>query len=95
MQCKGQRYTINVNFASLVIGFLLGLCAMLAMGLSNNSDNNIGRYQCCAAGDDDFAVFVADTYNGQTWRLSRSDTYNFGTPMARKSIRQSETPLVK
>ena len=54
-----------------------------------------GRYQCCAAGNDNPAVFVIDTETGQTWRFSRIDTYNFGSPQGHKSIRRSITPMVE
>ena len=40
------------------------------------------------------AVFVIDTQTGQTWRMSRTDTYEFGTPQACKSVRRSQTPLI-
>jgi hypothetical protein len=43
----------------------------------------------------DRAVFVIDTQTGHTWSLSRTDTYDFGTPQARKSIRRSITPIAE
>ena len=92
MEHKQQRLNWNLNFGSLVIGFLLAFCLILAIGAAGS---NPGRYQCCAAGDDNLAVFVIDTETGQTWRLSRVDTYDFGTPQARKSIRGSITPMVE
>ena len=87
-----KRLNWNLNFGSLAIGFLLALCLILVIGAAGS---NHGRYQCCAAGDDNLAVFVIDTETGQTWRFSRTDTYNFGTPQARKSIRRSITPMVE
>jgi hypothetical protein len=92
MEQKKQRLNSNLNFSSLVIGFLLALCLILVIGAAGNKP---GRYQCCAAGNDNLAVFVIDTETGQTWRLSRVDTYDFGTPQARKSIRGSITPMVE
>ena len=94
MEDKKQGHNVNLDFTSIVIGFLLALCLILAVGAAGGYDDNPGRYQCCAAGDDDLAVFVIDTGTGQTWRLSRTDTYNFGTPQLRKSNRQSITPIV-
>ena len=84
----------NVGFKNLVIGFLLGLCVTLAIAAVGSNESGTGRYQCCAAGGDELAVFVVDTETGHTWRLSRTDNYDFGTPHTRKSIRQSITPLV-
>ncbi len=92
MEHKKQRINWNLNFGSLVIGFLLALWLTLVIGAARNKP---GRYQCCAAGNDNLAVFVIDTETGQTWRFSRTDTYNFGTPQARKSIRRSITPMVE
>jgi hypothetical protein len=94
MEHKKQRLNGNLNFTSLVIGFLLALCLILAIGARSGYNDNPGQYQCCAAGNDDLAVFVIDTETGQTWRMGRTDMYNFGTPQARKSIRQSITPIV-
>jgi len=90
-----EQKKCKLNFSSLAIGFLLALCLTLAIGAANSYDDGPGRYQCCAAGNDDLAVFVIDTQTGQTWRLSRIDTHYFGTPQARKSIRQSIIPMVE
>lgn len=94
MEHKKQPHNPNINFANLVIGFLLGLCLMLATGAATSQDDGPGQYQCCAAGDDSLAVFVIDTQTGQTWRLSRTDSCDFGMPQQRKSIRRSITPMV-
>jgi hypothetical protein len=94
MEHKEQKHRLNVNFTNLVIGFLLGICLLLAIGAATNQDEGPGRYQCCTAGDYSEAVFVLDTQTGQTWRLSRTDSYDFGTPEQRKSIRRSIAPLV-
>jgi hypothetical protein len=80
----------NLNLSSLSIGFLLALILLMVVGANNNSE----RYQCCAAGDEGLAVFVIDTESGHTWRLSRTDMYDFGTPSAPKSLRKSIRPLV-
>lgn len=84
----------NVNVGGLIIGFLLGVCLMLAAGAAGGSDDEVGQYQCCAVGDDSLAVFVVETSTGQTWRLSRTDNYDFGTPYSRKSLRRSITPML-
>jgi hypothetical protein len=83
----------HLSLSSVVIGFLLALCLMLAVGAA--SSDGLGRYQCCSAGSSDISVFVIDTQTGRTWRLSRTDTYDLGTPQNRKSDRQSITPIVK
>lgn len=84
----------NVDFKNFIIGFLLGLCVTLAIAAASSIEGSTGRYQCCAAGDDSLTVFVIDTETGHTWRLSRTDNYDLGTPHTRKSVRQSVTPLV-
>ena len=84
----------NLNLSSLVIGFLLALCLLLVVGASKSYDNNSQRYQCCAAGNEPLAVFVIDTETGNTWRLSRNDMYDFGTPSAPKSIRRSIRTMI-
>jgi hypothetical protein len=85
----------NPNFSSIAIGFLLALCLILAFGAAVRNDNSRGKYECCAAGTDELAVFVIDTQTGQTWRLGRSSSYDFGTPQSPKSTRQSISPIVK
>jgi len=84
----------NLNFSSLVIGFLLALCLLLVVGAVGNNDGDSRRYQCSATGNSDLSVFVIDTETGHTWRLSRNDMYDFGTPSAPKSIRRSIRPMV-
>ena len=83
---REQNNNRKVNVKNLVIGFLLGLALMLVIG-SNGSG---GKYQCSAAGDDPSAVFVIDTQTGQTWKLGRKETLNYGTPQARMSERARE-----
>jgi len=95
MEHKKQGLHWSLNFSSVAIGFLLALCLILAAGAAGSYDDSPGRYQCCAAGDDHIAVFVIDTQTGHTWRLSRTDTYDFGTPHKRKSVRRSQTPSVE
>ena len=85
----------NTNFSSLLIGFLLALCLILAIGAGGSDQSGPGRYQCCAAGGDDSAVFVINTQTGQTWRLARADTCDFETPYQRKSVRHSITPMIE
>ena len=95
MEFTKQGLNWNLNFSSLVIGFLLALCLLLVIAAAGAYDDSIGRYQCCAAGNESLTVFVIDTETGQTWRLSRTDMYDFGTPRERKSARRSITPIVE
>lgn len=94
MEHKKQEHKLNADFRSITIGFLLALCLILAIGAANNKLSCPGRYQCCAAGDDSLAVFILDTQTGQTWRIDRTDSYDFGTPQQRRSVRRSITPMV-
>jgi len=94
MEHSKQVLHWNLNLSSLTIGFLLALCLLLAVGATKSYDNNSQRYQCCAAGNEPLAVFVIDTETGNTWRLSRNDMYDFGTPSQPRSIRRSIRPMV-
>lgn len=91
---KRKSLDLNVNLGSLVVGFLLAVCLMLAAGAASGGSDEVGQYQCCAAGGDDLAVFVIETNTGQTWRLSRTEQFDFGTPYSRKSVRRSITPML-
>ena len=93
MERNKQVIRRNPNFSTLFIGFLLTLCLFLIIGATNNNTNS-QRYHCCSAGDEQLAVFVIDTETGHTWRLSRTDIYDFGTPFEPKSIRRSIRPMV-
>lgn len=89
---QGPRW--NLNLSSLAIGFLLALCLLLVIGATKSFDDSSKRYQCCAAGNEPLCVFVIDTETGHTWRLSRTDMYDFGTPSEPRSIRRSIRPMV-
>jgi hypothetical protein len=91
MQLK--KHNFSIDFKNLVLGLLLGICLMLVTAAADNGEDE--RYQCCAAGDNDQAVFVIDIQTGQTWRMSRTDTFDYGTPQQRKSERQTQTPITK
>ena len=93
MEHNKQLLRLNLNLSSLVIGFLLALCLLLVVGAAEANKNGTRRYQCSAAGNSDLAVFVIDTESGHTWRLSRTDIYDFGTPSAPRSVRRSIRPM--
>jgi len=92
MERKGQNGNCNINLSSLAIGFLLALCLVLALG-AVQKEESAGPYRCSAVSEG--AVFVIDTQTGHTWQLSRSDHLDLGTPVERKSIRKSVTPMVE
>ena len=91
---KHRKLTLswNLNLNSLVIGFLLAFCLLLTIGAVRS--NPYPRYQCCTAGSEPLAVFVIDTETGHTWRLGRSDMYDFGIPSKPKSRRRSIKPML-
>ncbi|MGD0785471.1 MAG: hypothetical protein ABR969_06635 [Sedimentisphaerales bacterium] len=90
MEHKIEQRRGSIDFKSLVIGLLLGLCITLVLGASNNNDN--GKYQCSAGQGQ---VFIIDTQTGQTWGLDNSSTTDFGTPQNRKSQKSFITPISK
>jgi len=94
MERKKNMLKWDLNFYSVAVGFLLALCLFLALGAAGGN-NNRGRYECCAAGTDELAVFVIDTQTGQTWRLGRNSSYDFGTPQSPRSSRKSIMPVVE
>ena len=93
MEHNKQLLRRNLNLSSMVVGFLLALCLLLAVGAAGGNGDGPKRYQCSAAGNSDLAVFVIDTETGHTWRLSRNDMYDFGTPSQPRSIRRSIRPM--
>jgi hypothetical protein len=92
MKHKKLTLSWNLNLNSLVIGFLLAICLLLTIGAVGS--NPSPRYQCCTAGNEALAVFVIDTETGNTWRLGRTDMYDFGTPTKPKSRRRSIRPML-
>ena len=86
----------NINLSSLVIGFLLAICLVLTLGtdsLTKTEPDGPGPFQVCMAGD--LSVFVLDTQTGQVWRVGRTETYDYGTPWQRQSVRKSIMPTVE
>lgn len=94
MENKKNIFKLELDFSSVVIGFLLAFCLLLAFGAANR-DNNNRRYECCAAGTDELAVFVIDTQTGHAWRLGRGSFYDFGTPQSPISSRKSIQNILK
>lgn len=77
----------NLDFKSLIIGLLIGVCALLVSGQYDHNENTDGRFMCCAAGSDPYGVFIVDTQTGQTWRLDNKSTIYYGAPENRQSSR--------
>ncbi len=92
MEQKEHRGNRSINFTSMAIGFLLALCLALALGAATRGES-AGPYRCSAGSD--MAVYVIDTQTGHTWRLSRGDNIDFGTPFDRVSRRKSVTAMVE
>ena len=60
----------KVNFEKFVIGFLLGVCLMLAIGAGGEvSSQAVGTYELSAGTD--FSVYVLNTQTGQLWFVDR------------------------
>ena len=91
---NSRIFSKSFSLKSAVTGFLAAVLLILAIGAGGN-ENQQGKYQCCPAGDSELAVFIINTQTGETWRLGRGDTFYFGTPQQRQSIRQSEVPIAK
>ena len=67
----------NRDTKSLLIGFALGVTAILALGQNSSSSSQVGRYQVAGAGGDGTQVFVIiDTTTGSAKVLS-----GMGVPM--------------
>ncbi len=92
MEHKSKRGGWNIHFSSLVIGFLLALCLVLAVGAATGSDS-AGQYRISSGSD--VSAFVIDTQTGHAWQISQGDNIDLGTPFDRKSVRQSVTPKVR
>ncbi|MBN2272285.1 MAG: hypothetical protein JXN61_16865 [Sedimentisphaerales bacterium] len=89
MSHNEKREGWNIHLGSVVIGFLLALCLVLAVGAATGGD--AGPYRVSAGGD---VAFVLDTQTGHVWQVSRTDHVDLGTPFERKSLRKSITPML-
>lgn len=70
----------TIDTKSVLIGLLLGVCVLLALGATTGNRADIGRYQV-ACPDHQTTCFVIDTTTGQVWyRYSRGNGGNYGTP---------------
>ena len=91
MDQRKKKHDWNVHFGSMVIGFLMALCLALALGAATGDDSE-GPYRISAGSD--MSAFVIDTQTGHVWLVSRGDNTDLGTPLDRKSLRKSISPMV-
>ena len=71
----------GIDFKSAVIGLLLGVCVMLALGAGGGGIADIGRYEVRADQNIGSACFVIDSATGRTWiRRSSAQGSNYGSP---------------
>jgi hypothetical protein len=70
----------KIDIKSLLVGMILGVCVLLALGAATGKQADIGRYQV-ACPDSSSACFVIDTTTGQVWqRFGKSNGQNYGSP---------------
>ena len=69
----------KINIKSLLVGMILGVCVLLALGAATGKRADIGRYQV-ACPDNQSTCFVIDTTTGQVWQRSSSGIQNYGSP---------------
>lgn len=86
MEQQKIKCTWNINLSSMIIGFLLAICLVLTLGAETTPDGP-GPFQVSSAGD--LSMCILDTQTGQAWIVGRTDTYDYGTPWQRKSVRKS------
>ncbi len=74
----------TMDAKSVVVGFLFGVCAILALGAADGNGNNgeVGRYQIeCPNANSTTCCFVIDTKTGQVWkRHAASSGSDYGSP---------------
>ena len=88
--------TWNINISSVIIGFLLATCLILTLGANNptqNASDGPGPFQVSSAGD--LSMCILDTQTGQAWLVGRTETYDYGTPWQRRSVRKSVLATVE
>ena len=70
----------KIDIKSLLVGMILGVCVLLALGAATGKQADIGRYQVVHT-DNQSTCFVIDTTTGQVWRRSsNSHGHNYGSP---------------
>ncbi len=70
----------SIDTKSLIIGLLLGLCAVFAAGAAGGTKYAVGRYQLFAAANGG-SCMVIDSKTGQVWHRHTSTSGNhWGSP---------------
>jgi hypothetical protein len=70
----------KIDIKSLLVGTILGVCVLLALGAATGKQADIGRYQV-ACPDNPNTCFVIDTTTGQVWhRIANSLGNDYGSP---------------
>jgi hypothetical protein len=71
----------KIDIKSLLVGMILGVCVLLALGAATGKQADIGRYQV-ACPDNQSTCFVIDTTTGQVWqrRSTNSKGKDLGSP---------------
>lgn len=69
----------DMDWRSLVIGLLIGMVVLMSSG-HETGQRFLGRYTAFSAGNSEDAIFIVDTYSGQTWRLDASGSIDYGIP---------------
>ncbi len=70
----------KIDIKSLLVGTILGVCVLLALGAATGKQADIGRYQVVHT-DNQTTCFVIDTTTGQVWRrASNSHGNDYGSP---------------
>jgi hypothetical protein len=70
----------KIDTKSLLVGMILSVCVLLALGAATGGRADIGRYQV-ACPDSSSVCFVIDTTTGQVWqRHSKSGGNDYGSP---------------
>jgi len=70
----------KIDIKSLLVGMILGVCILFALGAASGSRADIGKYQVVCL-DNSSTCFVIDTTTGQVWqRFSHSKGNDLGSP---------------
>ena len=70
----------SIDTKSLIVGLLLGLCAVFAAGAASGRQNGRGRYRIARPGSGS-TFMVIDTQTGQVWhRLTPTSGNDWGSP---------------
>ncbi|KPK44077.1 MAG: hypothetical protein AMJ65_04025 [Phycisphaerae bacterium SG8_4] len=70
----------SIDMKSLIIGLLLGLCAVFAAGAVSGGKNRVGRYRLFGTANGS-SCMVLDSQTGQVWyRYNSTSGFDWGSP---------------